>query len=828
MAKNEVGLGLDLQGTPRGGDSTADEQLAWQRFVLIHGSGALNRDLAQVLGRTVAEIEGVKQALGGTGGRAARGGKNGFEELFELWHGRPPTDAEWRAPAFYGRRRSYEWLPPEVAMLATLVGQMGPVDIAGILTTRLRQITGDPTATRDRMAVQNQVARMGLTFSDVLGGISVAEAGREVGSYNLVHQAVRNGLLKARQVGRHLVIPHKAWTEWKEKISAPPEGYVQLSTLKGPLNIASDKLSEFSRMGYVPRAVQVKPYGTKNLRTTQFGSWYVPEEVAEQLLADRRAGRPMPWHGKPLLDNLKVTFRLWQKRQHPKGCAACAQIWGQDGPPRNFEDYVARYPALDHGAKRHLTMVWNPGLTIAEAAQQAGRTEQSVRRSIANGMLATTKVGRTTYITRTDATRWIARKCPTGDNEKSWVSIETAMKQYLFTQAELDDFVDRGVLKNKIGTDGAMRGILYVSRHQCAQLREKLGFSEEQAAARARLTVPQLRALLKGVNWRGAKGIPLATLQAVIKRSQSRQGLTVEEAAEALGSTAECITACIADGTITVKRNKWDERLYLTPPSLERLREVQFQPTKRVRLGDDWARLSAAAALAGVSTTTLIRWGEAGDVRRVSEASGWHYHLDDVRARARLYWQTVRFKRARAPAWLRTERQATCSSEPVAAAASTPGRQPATAAAIAKDGDVAPTSTLPSTPISEALIAWIGATKIYLSPLKALRAQRTALDGLPSEKPSAVRNALTRQYARLSDLDLVSFADLDSADCSEAIQQALSFVGVADRHLDTGQRDRVLVAIRARLNQAEAGSHRIGARRQPPTSAPLKMPAFAR
>ncbi|WP_157103492.1 hypothetical protein [Variovorax sp. WDL1] len=786
---------MDFQGMERGGDLStdpADEKLAWQRFVLSHGLGSLNRDLAAVLGRTIPEIESLKQSLGSHGGRAARRGRKGFEELFGLWHGRPPQDAEWRLPQLYARRQSYEWLPPELALLATLVGQMGPTEIARVLTTRLQALTGDARATRDRMSVQNQVARMGLTMSDVLGGITVAAAGREVGSYTLVHQAIRNHLLKARRVGRQWVIPHKTWAEWKAKISAPPEGYVQLSTLKAPLGIASDKLSEFARMGYVPGGIQVKPFGTKGVHTSQFGSWYVPKETAERLLADRRAGNPMPWHGKPLLDNLKVTYRLWQERQHPKGCATCAQIWGDAGLPRNFEDYIARYPALDHGAKRHLTMVWNPGLTIAETARHAGRTEQAVRRAIASGMLAATRLGGTQHVTRTDATRWIARKCPTGEGEKSWVSIETAMKQYLFTRAELDGFVKRGALKAKVGTAGDMRGKHYVSRHQCAQLREKTGFTEDQAAARAKVTVPELRSLLNGVNWRGAEGIPLATLQAVIKRTRSRRGLTVEQAADALGATAAWVTERVADGTITVKRNKWDDRLYLTEPMLQRLRTVQFQPVKRVRSAHEWRRLSEAAGLAGVSTTTLSRWGEAGDVRRMLEPSGWHYHLADVRARARLYWKTVRYKRARPPAWLCAEQ------EPTGLAGTASGAPVASSSAALKCGSAEPCSA-PATAFAEALCAWIAATKIFLNPLKALRAQRLALDGVPREEPSALRSALAKKYARLVDLDLVSLDDLDVEDRFEAIRQALDFIGVADRHLDGAQRNQVLAALGDRL-----------------------------
>lgn len=759
MAEDDFQGALDaLAGYEATASKLSRKDAAWQRFVLTHGAGALNRDLAHVLERTVEEIELAKRSLPVGGNR--RGDAQRFERLFEVWRGRPPSDDEWPAPTFYPRRGSYEWQPPEVALLATLVGQMGAQEIADALSVRLQKVTGDSAANRDRMAVQNQISRMGLMASDVLGGITVAKAAAEVGSSTLVRQAIRNGQLKARRVGRQLVIPHKAWNDWKAKTKAPPADYVQLSTLKGPLGIASDKLSEFARMGYVPDALQVKPYGTKSMRTTQFGSWYVPQPVAERLLADRKAGRPMPWHGKPILDNLKVTYRLWQSRVHPKECDTCSQIWGADGAPRDFEDYIARYPMRDHGAKRHLTMVWSPGLSVAETAAKAGRSDQHVRTAIANGMLAARMVGRLLRVTRTDAARWIARKCPTGDNEKSWLSIDAAAKQYLFTPEELEGLCERGVLNGKVGTDGAMRGIRYVSRHQCAQLREERGFTVEQAAARARVTVPQLQALLKGVNWRGAEGIPLTTLQAVIKRIQSQQGLSVNVAAQALGTTAEWINVRIADGTITVKRNKWDDRIYISHPMLERLRKAQIQPTPRRRLSADWVRLSEAATLAGVSTTTLIRWGESGDVRRSLEASGWHYQQDDVRARARGYWQTVRFKRARAPAWLRAEQQ--CTGQP-AVRDSHP------------DATVMAGITEASEPLAN---PWAHLDRVALGPLIELRQEVRKRAGMPRESARRVGAVLAEQFGRLKDMDLINFRDLDPASHEELNNLATAFVGV--------------------------------------------------
>ncbi|MCR6481026.1 hypothetical protein NU688_33050 [Variovorax sp. ZS18.2.2] len=749
MAKMRESLGLQSQSIQEGADA-ASATLAWQRFVLKHGKGVRNRDLAAVLGRSVSEIEATKRALVGSGRQVARKRKNAFEELYELWHGRPPMDDEWPAPAFNHGMQSYEWMSPEVALLATLVGQMGAKEIAQVLSVRLQKITGNAAATRNPMAVQNQIARMGLTSSDVLGGITVAAAGREMGSYNIVHQAIRSGLLKARRVGRHLVISHQAWSAWKAKIQAPPKGCVQLSTLKAPLGIASDKLSEFARMGYVPGALQVKPYGVKNLHTTQFGSWYVPKEMAERLLADRRSGRPMPWHGKPLLDNLKATFRLWKERQHPRACATCAQIWGAAGAPRDFEDYIARYPTLDQGAKRHLTMVWSPGLKIAETALKAERSVPFVRRAIANGMLATSMMGGVAYIARSDATRWIARGCPSGDSEKSWISIDTAVKQYLFSRDELDAFCDREVLKSKVGTDGAMRGVRYVSRHQCAQLREKLGFSEEQAAARAMVTVPQLQELLKGVNWRGAAGIPLSTLQAVIKRIQSRQGHTFDEAAEALGTTAEWITECVNNGTVTAKRNKWDDRLYLSAPMLGRLRKALLLPAPRARLSADWVRQTEAAGVAGVSSSTLIHWAEAGDIHRIKETSGWHYHLDEVRARARMHWSTVRLKRAKAPAWLRAEQQVEAS---------------------APDDDVRPHTRPPANP-------WSASDRVSLGPLISLRQHARQARGLACDSPRQIAALFANDFIRIKDMEFVAFEDLDELGLRELSRLATAFAGI--------------------------------------------------
>lgn len=624
----------------------------WKWFVLAYGWRAKLHELASVVGQDAEDVERLRR----TGACQKLQKWKGFSELFSLWHGRQPEDSDWPLPRKMGSRGTYEWQGPEIALLASLVGSLGVSDIAQTLTNRLRERTGDPSAERNKTAVQLRINQIGMQTKDVIGGITTADAGREIGSLAIINQAINNKQLTAVRVGRLWVIPHDAWKSWKEKRVFPPEGYVLLSSIRDALSIRSDKLSEFARMGYIQTAMRCNPYGTKG-PSTQFGTWYIDKEVADKMLADRRAGRPMPWHGKPILDNLRVTFKLWEKRKHPASCETCAEIWGTKGAPRSFEEYAERYAPLVHGAKRHLTREWTPGMTIPEVAAHAGCSTGHVRRAIDKGMLETRSEGTRQYVSRTDATRWKARKCPAGDSVKSWISIDTASKQYLFTPRELRGFITSGKLKSKIGTDGPMKGMVYVSKHQCGKLREEIGFSEEQAARRVGVTVPRLRILLEGVDWRKAEGIPLATVQAAIKRLESCEGYTIEQAAEKVGESVQWVLDRKRDGTIKVSQAKWDRRrVYITEPMLKRLQETKQNPIrKEQRFNDDWLRLSEAAFEAGVTATTIIRWAESSELERRQSKVGWRYHREAVRARARIYWKSVRFLRATAPGWMLAE-----------------------------------------------------------------------------------------------------------------------------------------------------------------------------
>ncbi len=616
----------------------------WQDFVIAYGWRARAYHLAVVLGEPEAEIQDLRRR-----GVCRRGTRREFHDLFTLRHGRPPRDDEWPAPRRIGA--GYEWLTPELSLLVSLVGRVGPQEISRLLTARLRRLTGDPRAARDRNAVQVGVARSGLQFGDVVGGVTVAQAAREIGTRSIIDHYIRKGRLAVQRIGRYYVIPHDAWAAWKASRVFPPAAYVRLTSLKRPLGIQSDKLSEWARLGYVPTAIRCNPTGTRE-KSTQFGTWYLDPKVARKLIADCRAGRPMPWWGKPEPTNLVITWRLYQQRRHPGTCATCRDIWGPAGAPVTYDDYCRRYPPIALGAKRHLTFVYSAGLTLDEVARDARVSRATVQRAVGSGALRTTRHGARFYVTRTDATRWKGRRCPTGENPKSWMSLASARKTHGFTRAELRRAIADGRLQSQVGTNGPMRGVTYVLKQQVREWREAVGFTETEAARRVGVSVARLRTLLRGLEWRPAERIPLDVVSAARRRVDSAPGLTFAQAARQLGKSVTWLRAEMAAGTFRPLRTKWNRRrLYVSAPMFRRLRAAARRK-RPVRLSMEWLSQGEATDLAGVSAATLQRWAiSERSVRWRHSPIGRRFHRRSVKARARAYWQTARWKRDVAPAW---------------------------------------------------------------------------------------------------------------------------------------------------------------------------------
>ncbi len=53
--------------------------------------------------------------------------------------------------------------------------------------------------------------------------------------------------------------------------------------------------------------------------------------------------------------------------------------------------------------------------------------------------------------------------------------------------------------------------------------------------------------------------------------------------------------------------------------------------------------------------TTMISWAKEGSLKRKQSTTGWRYHREGVKARARVYWETARFRRPIQPQWLKDE-----------------------------------------------------------------------------------------------------------------------------------------------------------------------------
>lgn len=628
-------------------------------FIEAFGWQAKAHELGHVLSLPVNDITNIKKACGG---KRHSKPKN-FAELFSLWHGRAPEDAEWPIPRRVGARTDYEWQAPEVAFLCGLVGTLDIKNIVKALSARLQVVTGDPQAQRSKNSVQIKINKIGLMSTDVLGGLTIKAAAAEIDSHAIVQAAITSGSLKARRVGRLWVIPHADWNKWKSARILAPTGFVRLASIKQALGISSDKLPEFANQGYIPTAIRCNSNGGPS---TKFGTWWISKETADQLIADRHQGKPMPWHGKVIKENLDASYKLWKERKHPKTCPTCQGIWAELGAPANRKEFEERYLGLARGAKKHLTMRWSLGVTISELTKDphCPRTRGEIRQAIANGVLMVTRIKGLDYITKSDLSRWKVQKYPLGDAMRSWVRLETAASLYGFTLQELEQLVASKKLSTRIGTDGAMRGLIYVPKQMCRQLRETMGFSEADAAKRVGLTLEQFRAVLEGVNWRKSEGITLSTLQAVIKRIQSKEGLTLEEAAVAVGQPLQWVIDRKLDGTITVLTTSWDrQRQYIRPPMLERLRQYLASPPPPPKSGADWMLQTRAAREAGVTGSTLIKWAEAKDVLRQNVNNIWLYNRQSVRKRARAYWLTSPSRRGRAqpPEWLRLEMKAAVS-----------------------------------------------------------------------------------------------------------------------------------------------------------------------
>lgn len=625
--------------------------LSWQRFVLTDGCRAFQRDLSIVLGVPEDEIRRFRHGQGATASSRAR---PAFEDVFEAWHGRSPRDEEWPVPRVRVNGH-YEWLGNEVSLLLSMVGSFGVDDISEMLTTRLRNLTGDPAASRTVHSVQNQINKHGMTLGDVSGGVTVHDAGLQVGSESTVRSLIQTGALPTFRAGRRLVIPHAAWKRFLENRGTIPDDHVRLADLRAPLGVRSNKLSEFARLNLIPGALRIRADGV-GMPNTRHGTWFVPRDLADRLVADRRAGLPMPWHGAALPDNLKSTWHKWQARKHSASCSRCGEIWGEYGAPATLEAFCRRYPLLGPDEKRHLTKIEYDGMTIARVADVAGLSRSSVERAIQDGYLAAVTVPGGKRVTREQFDAWRSGRGRRSRSEE-WMTREDAMRVFAFSEKEMALWI----AAMRISTSFTDRRTL-VSKADCHDVRRETGYSFDEALACLCARGSALMREIKALHLDPEQPIPaevIENIRATRRKTSVASYYSFGEAALALGVDVAWVEARRDDGTIVVRKSPAaGGDTVITGRMLARMRRVLdgIDTRKVVPLSrPGWSRLAAAAMLAGVSIGTIQNWNKDGRLVFEDRPMGRYYEDQSVKAVARKYWASARHVRRQPPGWLVAE-----------------------------------------------------------------------------------------------------------------------------------------------------------------------------
>jgi len=484
--------------------------------------------------------------------------------------------------------------------------------------------------------------------------LTLAEAGREIGSHAEVQHAVRHGVLRAREVGHNKFVSRADWEAWKATRQPPNPADVRLADLSVQLGIQADRLNEYARKGLIPGAVRRKRFLKPGSDPTKFGTWYLPRETADQLLANRATGATQPWQPGLQVEYADSVYDRWLEARHPASCEACAAIWGDAGPPKEKAEFVSRYAPLGKGAKFHLVRKWTPGLTVPALARKTGFSHVTIRRAINTGALQTINDGPKRRISDASAEACINQHSTLGAGADGWISLETAARQYHFTVSELEAHIAERTLRWRTSESRDKRELIQVRRGAVLKLRQRLGFSETHAAKLAKVTVAQLRAMLATVGERPPGAITIADLRLIIKKMRSRQGATLKEAAEELDRSVAWVKARLADGTATAIASPWAKgQLILTAANMSKLRAALVDTKGESAQGAEWLSGEKASLLAGVSKVTLGRWAEANLVMREYAGRGWRYHRASVMAQAEAYWATATPRwRSMCPGWI--------------------------------------------------------------------------------------------------------------------------------------------------------------------------------
>ncbi|RTL33276.1 MAG: hypothetical protein EKK53_28315 [Burkholderiales bacterium] len=259
-------------------------------------------------------------------------------------------------------------------------------------------------------------------------------------------------------------------------LSCPPDGYVPLSDLARALGQRVDALSRLARISMVPDALRVeRREGTRSV------AWYLPGRTADGLIAQHQAGHPMPWQGKPLVDDLAGKYRLWCVRRHPSACLKCHRIWGHSEPPANFEAYVARYTRLSLGDKAHLTQLWAKPRPLSEAMEHLVRLSghDRVVEALENGALRTLERDGRAWMDSRVIDEWSAAGYPQAlpSAQQVWALPSTAAASSSVDVGQVLWLIEHDEVQARMGSGPVSKGRLFVDLLEVGAVIARRGLS---------------------------------------------------------------------------------------------------------------------------------------------------------------------------------------------------------------------------------------------------------------------------------------------------------------------------------------------------------------
>jgi hypothetical protein len=626
--------------------------MTWQQFVGSYCRRSKVYDLAAVVGQPVRTVERLRRQVGGR-----RTIDHDFGTLFALWHGRPPRADEWPAPFRFGH--GYEWQAPEVVALTQMLGRVALTEIARALTERLRRVTSNGTATRDVDAVRRQVGKLGLAVGEIVGGLTTSQAAKRAGeTVALVQQEIHKGRLRHFYIGHRIVIPERAFLEWKAtRLPEPPAGWVKLYAIRVQLGHHFDHLAYHAKHGRIPGAVLC----TGN-------RYWLPPRVARDLLRRRRLGLPMPWSGWVHRCTARKSWDLWRRRRH-RDCAECRSIWrGVGGEPSTFEAFYERWLKIPETTKRHLT--GPDGISSTSASLLTGIDRHDFSEAAKHGELKATRVRGGWYFQKEDVLRWAKSHAAKATRHTRGRMTFKDAGRFIGGIAKIRAAIRRGelrVVRRWDGTPGVMR-------HEVAALHVRVHSIPVARAARlCGVSVPTFTKLAGRTQsdaiWRPGERVQPKVIDHVRRRLQAGWQLTLEDAIALLGKPRWWVERAIELGYLLPLRATGDSRRLVfgrkAVLAIAR-RRLTLTPGPRTTRGRpvDWLPQYQACELAGITVSTLKRWDALGwltkakgkgGTRRGGNGMGWAYSRASVMRAARRYWPRCRFKRRTPPAWLTKE-----------------------------------------------------------------------------------------------------------------------------------------------------------------------------